>query len=60
MADKEAIKRTILDIAGNPSVGRVKELADEWATAIAALDEEPVRATQPVKQTRVVKAEETR
>jgi hypothetical protein len=54
MADKETIKRTILKIAGNPSSGPVKELAEEWARAIVALDEEPT------KETRVMKAAETR
>ena len=54
MADKETIKRTILRIAGNPSVGPVKELAEEWARAIVALDEEPT------KETRVIKASEKR
>ena len=54
MADKETIKRTILRIAGNPSSGPVKELADEWARAIVALDEEPT------KETRVLKVAEKR
>jgi hypothetical protein len=54
MADKETIKRTILKIAGNPTSGPVKELADEWARAIVALDEEPT------KETRVLKVAEKR
>jgi hypothetical protein len=54
MADKDAIKREILRIAGNPSAGVVAELAEEWASAIVALDDEPT------KETRVVKAAETR
>jgi hypothetical protein len=54
MADKDAIKREILRIAGNPSAGFVAELAEEWASAIVALDDEPT------KETRVVKAAETR
>ena len=54
MADKETIKRTILKIAGNPSAGAIKELADEWARAIVALDEEPT------KETRVMRAAERR
>jgi hypothetical protein len=54
MADKETIKRTILEIAGNPSSGAIKDLADEWALAIVALDEEPT------KETRVIKAAERR
>ena len=54
MADKETIKRTILKIAGNPTSGPVKELADEWARAIVALDEEPT------KEIRVMKVAEKR
>jgi hypothetical protein len=54
MADKEAIKREILRIAGNPSAGAIAELAEEWASAIVALDDEPT------KETRVMKATETR
>jgi len=54
MADKETIKRTILTIAGNPESGPVKELAEEWARAIVALDAEPT------KETRVLKASEKR
>jgi hypothetical protein len=54
MADKETIKRTILKIAGNPVSGPVRELADEWASAIVALDDEPT------KETRVIKASEKR
>jgi hypothetical protein len=54
MADKEAIKREILRIAGNPSAGSIAELAEEWARAIVALDDEPT------KETRVMKAAETR
>jgi hypothetical protein len=54
MADKETIKRTILKVAGNPSSGPIKELAEEWARAIVALDEEPT------KETRVLKVAEKR
>jgi hypothetical protein len=54
MADKETIKREILRIAGNPESGAIKDLADEWARAIVALDEEPT------KETRVMKVAEKR
>lgn len=54
MADKDMIKRTILRIAGNPSSGPIKELAEEWARAIVELDEEPA------KETRIIKAAEKR
>jgi hypothetical protein len=61
MATKEQIKQTILEVAGNPESGVVRDLADDWATAIVAIDE-PVRAAafEPVKETRVIKATETR
>jgi hypothetical protein len=49
MADKETIKREILRIAGNPSAGAIKDLADEWASAIVALDEEPTKETRVMK-----------
>jgi hypothetical protein len=54
MADREAIKKEILRIAGNPSAGAIVDLADEWARAIVALDEEPT------KETRVIKVAEKR
>jgi hypothetical protein len=54
MATKEQIEQTILKVAGNPSSGPIKELADEWARAIVALDEEPT------KETRVMKVAEKR
>lgn len=34
MADKARIKKIILDKAGNPSSGAIKDLADVWADAI--------------------------
>lgn len=56
MASKEQIKKVILDIAGNPTNGAVKELADKWASAIVALDvetksviEKETRETKPVE-----------
>jgi hypothetical protein len=54
MADYAAIKKAILKVAGNPESGVVKDLADDWARAIVALDEEPT------KETRVLKAAEKR
>ena len=66
MASKAEIKKTILDIAGNPESGPVKNLADQWADAIVALDA-PAPAPQivredeePVKETRVLKTSEKR
>lgn len=43
MASKDQIKKVILDVAGNPGVGAVADLADKWAEAIAALDEKTPR-----------------
>lgn len=43
MATAKEIERIILKIAGNPSVGVVKELAPVWAQAIAELDEPKVK-----------------
>ena len=66
MASKAEIKKVILDIAGNPESGPVKNLADQWADAIVALDApvsrpEVVREDEePVKETRVLKASEKR
>ena len=53
MATAKEIERTILNIAGNPSVGAVKDLAPVWAEAIAKLDEPKVkRATIAPEETR--------
>lgn len=38
MANRNEIKRVILEIAGNPEAGPVAKLADAWADAIASLD----------------------
>jgi hypothetical protein len=68
MATKEQIKATILSVAGNPETGFVVELADEWADAIAKLDEksstEGKAATtnepRSAKETRVTEPSEIR
>jgi len=59
MANKEQIIKTILDVAGNPEVGVVRDFAEAWADAIVAIDS-PVVKKEDVKEVRVVKAEETR
>jgi hypothetical protein len=65
MADKEAIKKAILNAAGNPSVGPIAEMADEIAEAIVNLGN-PNRAVKyseglsGSKETRVIDARETR
>ena len=38
MASVEQIKKTILDVAGNPESGVVAQYAQAWAIAIASLD----------------------
>lgn len=38
MATRDEIKKTILAVAGDPSVGEIYELADKWADAIWKLD----------------------
>lgn len=63
MATKDEIKKVILDIAGNPESGIVKQYADVWAEAIAELDAPPVaesKAWEPVKETRVLGVAEKR
>lgn len=56
MATKEQIKKTILEVAGNPESGVVVEFADKWADAIVAIDN-PVKE---IKEVRVAKPEEVR
>ena len=66
MATKAEIKKAILDIAGNPESGPVKNLADQWADAIVALDAPAPAPTvvredeEPVKETRVLRTSEKR
>ena len=60
MATRAEIKKAILDVAGNPESGVVRQYADAWADAIVALDE-PIKAKKPeVKETRVIAPEEER
>ena len=66
MASKAEIKKIILDVAGNPESGPVRQFADAWADAIVALDV-PAPAPlivredeEPVKETRVLKPAEKR
>jgi hypothetical protein len=64
MATKEQIKKVILDIAGDPSVGEIYNLADKWADAIVALDVTAEGESQagytPIRETRITKPTETR
>jgi hypothetical protein len=64
MATKEQIKKVILKIAGDPSVGEIYTLADKWADAIVALDVTEKGESQagftPIRETRITKPTETR
>lgn len=65
MADKAEIKKAILGVAGNPSVGVIAELVDAMAEAVADLDKpaSPVRYQEQMisaKETRVIDSRETR
>jgi len=60
MATEAEIKKAILRVAGNPSVGSIVSLADEMAAAIVALDEVPVRGKKASPETRVFGPAETR
>jgi hypothetical protein len=57
MATKEQIVEAILKVAGDPTVGVIKDLAEDFADAIISLD---APAAKETKEARVVKAEETR
>jgi hypothetical protein len=58
MASKDDIKRAILKVAGNPSVGVIAELADDLAKAVWELDN--TNSYNPAKEARVVDSKETR
>jgi len=58
--DKEKIKSTILQVAGNPTSGVIAELADELAQAIIDIDKPEVKNFNPVQETRIVEIKETR
>lgn len=55
MATKEQIKQAILNAAGNPDTGVVKENAEAWAEAVWLLDN-----AKSDKEVRVIEAKETR
>jgi hypothetical protein len=57
MATKQEIKDAILKAAGNPSVGVIAEMADEFAEAVLGLEE---NSSAPAKETRVVESKEIR
>jgi hypothetical protein len=60
MATIEEIKKVILQVAGNPVTGVVKDFADAWAEAIHNLDNPKVKAVVPSAEKRVVEPQETR
>jgi hypothetical protein len=53
MATKEQIIAAILEVAGNPSAGEIKDLSEAFADAVVAID-------VPAKEVRVLEAKETR
>jgi hypothetical protein len=60
MATKEEIKSAILEVAGNPESGVVKELADKWADAILEIDAPKPAPVMADKENRITKIAETR
>jgi len=58
MATKDEIKAAILATAGNPSVGVVKDIADDLAQAVWELDNK--NSVNPAKEVRVTSPIETR
>ena len=57
MASKDDIKRAILKVAGNPSVGVIADLVDDLAKAVWELDN--TNSYNPAKDARVVFSKET-
>lgn len=49
MANKEQVKKVILEVAGNPESGIIRELADAWASAIVGLDSASPEDSEPAK-----------
>jgi hypothetical protein len=60
MASLHEIRKAILDVAGNPETGVIKDLVDEIAEAIVALDGSEIKSYDPVKETRVLGPSEKR
>jgi hypothetical protein len=60
MADREAIKRAILEAAGNPVSGVIAENADRFADAVVALDAPKVVREIDTREKRVVEVREKR
>jgi hypothetical protein len=58
MASKDDIKKAILKVAGNPSVGVIADMADDLAKAVWELDN--TNSYNPAKEARVVDSKETR
>jgi hypothetical protein len=60
MADREAIKKAILDVAGNPASGVIAEWVDRFADAVVALDRPKTAREFDQRETRKVEAKEIR
>jgi hypothetical protein len=60
MARRDEVKKALLDVAGNPSVGLIAEWVDRFADAVVALDEPKPKREFDARETRVVGAKERR
>ena len=62
MADREAIKKAILDAAGNPVSGVIAENAGRFADAVVALNAPKPEVKREIdnREKRVVEGKETR
>ena len=60
MATREEIKKALLKVAGDPVSGVVRDLVDEMADAVVALDVVEAKQFKPVAETRVTAPREVR
>lgn len=59
--DKKTIENAILEVAGNPSVGMVKDLAPAMAERIVEIyGDSEEKSSKPKRETRVIGPAETR
>lgn len=62
MATKEQMKKAILEVAGNPDSGVIRDNVDKFVDAIVAIDNEPKpeKKESTDKENRVTKPSEIR
>ena len=63
MASRNEIEKAILDVAGNPVSGVIRQMAGAFADAIVALDEDPAdtpKRVNPIQGTVQQREKETR